>query len=41
MLGGLAPSDGVYPVQSNFIITVTDVKGNTATTSMKFVKKSA
>lgn len=41
MLGGLAPSDGVYPVQSNFIITVTDVKGNTATTSMMFVKKSA
>ncbi len=41
MLGGLTPSDGVYPVQSNFIITVTDVKGNTATTSMKFVKKSA
>lgn len=40
MLAALAPSDGVYPVQSNFIITVTDVKGNTATTSMKFVKKS-
>lgn len=40
MLGELYPSDGVYPVQSNFVITVTDVKGNTATTSMKFVKES-
>lgn len=40
MLGTLAPEDGVYPVQSNFIITVTDVKDNVATASMMFVKKS-